>query len=169
MKAMEETWKGRKLRSELQQYGGTRRYGGSSLSEWPTEGWLLSKCGPLLSCLPPPTPHSRTGKQNVWSGPSHPTPGPAPAPLPWRWEAVEGTADFGGVGMGWWGGMVGAGKTKCLRKRVPRTVGEQASNHGLRNPPPRGDGALKHPIPGTRPCGSTRWAQEETRASPSVC
>lgn len=63
---------------------------------------------------------------------------------------------------GWAGGRrVGEGKTKCLRKRVPRTVGEQASNRGLRTPPPRGDRAPKSPRP-SWPCCPTCGAPEET-------
>lgn len=66
---------------------------------------------------------------------------------------------------GWAGGRrVGEGKTKCLRKRVPRTVGERASNCGLRTPPPRGDRAPKspRPAPGIWLYCPARRAREET-------
>lgn len=71
-----------------------------------------------MSGLVPP-PHTRPGS----------------CTLPWRWEAVEGTADFGGVGMGWGGWEE---KTKCVR-------GEEESfkNCGLATPSPkRGHGPL---------------------------
>ena len=85
-----------------------------------------------MSGLVPP-PHTRPGS----------------CTLPWRWEAVEGTADFGGVGMGW---GVGGGKTKCVAgRRVLRAVGEPASNRGQSNPFPKRGHGIEAPSPSRYP------------------
>ena len=102
---------------------------------------------------PTPTPQDQKTECLVWSLP--PTPGPAPAPWPWRWDAVEGTADFGGVGLGWGVGNV------CMRRRLPRAVGEPASLPAGQ-PLPRACPGLPSPLPlqvlgcaaPPRPCGT---------------